>query len=94
MQWLLRPERLDLDEKATNAEEDYSHWLKTFENFLAAIRESNENVNELQVLVNYITPKVYHHITDVTTYDQAKTALNSLFVKPKKHYLRKVHAVV
>ena len=83
MERLLRPERFDLDEKSANAEEDYSHWLKTFEKFLAAICEPNTNVNSLQVLVNNITPNVYHQIVDATTYDQAKTALNSLFVKQK-----------
>ena len=83
MEKFLRPERLDLDVKSTNAEEDYIHWIKTFENFLTAVVKADETVDKLVVLTNFITPKVYHYIADCTTYDTAKAALQSLFVKKK-----------
>ena len=83
MEKYLKPERLDLDVKSSNAEEEYNHWMKTFENFLAAATKTDADVDKLVLLTNFITPKVYHYISDCTTYNDAITALKSLFVKKK-----------
>ena len=75
MERLLRPERLDLNEKAANAEEDYSHQLKTFENFLAATRVTSPDADSLQALVNYIMPKVYHHFAEQSFHQEKERYL-------------------
>ena len=83
MDKILRPERLDLDVKSTNAEEDYNHWIRTFENFLEAVTKSNDEADKLKVLTNFVTPKVYHYIADCDTFESAKAVLQSLFIKKK-----------
>ena len=83
MEKILRPERLDLDVKSADAEEDYNHWIRTFENFLDAVIKTNTDADKLKVLTNFVTPKVYHYLADCETFDAAKAALQSLFVKKK-----------
>ena len=77
---LLRPERLDTDPNSTSAAQEWTHWLKTFQNFLAVL--SGDDVNRLSVLTNYISPKIHGSIADCTTYEQAIAALTALYVKP------------
>ena len=80
MDRLLRPERLDTDPNSTSAAQEWTHWLKTFQNFLAVL--PGDDVNRLSVLTNYISPKIYGSIADCTTYEQAIAALTALYVKP------------
>lgn len=80
MDRLLRPERLDSDPNSTSAAQEWTHWLKTFQNFLAVL--PGDDVNRLSVLTNYISPKIYGSISDCTTYEQAIAALTALYVKP------------
>jgi len=79
MDRLLRPERLDSD-PSTSAAQEWTHWLKTVQNFLAVL--PGDDVNRLSVLTNYISPKIYGSISDCTTYEQAIAALTALYVKP------------
>ena len=83
MDKILRPERLDFDVKSSNAEEDYNHWIRTFENFLEAVIKSNDDADKLKVLTNFVTPKVYHYIADCDSFESAKDMLQSLFIKKK-----------
>ena len=83
MDKILRPERLDLDVKSSNAEEDYNHWIRTFENFLEAVIKSNDDADKLKVLTNFVTPKVYHYIAHCDSFESAKGMLQSLFIKKK-----------
>lgn len=80
MDKLFKPERLDIDPSSTNASKVYLHWIKTFENFVSQIRQ--ENVNKLQLLVNFVSPLVYQYIEECQTYDAAISILRSTFVKP------------
>jgi len=80
MDRLLRPERLDTDPNSTSAAQEWTHWLKTFQNFLAVL--PGDDVNRLSVLTNYISPKIYGSIADCTTYERAIAALTALYVKP------------
>ena len=71
MEKFLKPDRLDLDCKSTTAEEDYVHWKRTFRNFLDVVEKTNADADKLQVLLNYISPKVYHHIAEYVSYKEA-----------------------
>ena len=81
MKRLLKPERLDCDPSSSTAAQEWSHWLKTFENFLAALPE--ENLNKLGLLTNFVSPKIYQTISECVTYDSAISVLRSQYIKPK-----------
>ena len=65
----LRPNRFEVDPNVTGADKQWSHWYKTFTNFLAAIVEHQPD--ELVTLTNYIAPNVYEYIVDCTFYETA-----------------------
>jgi transposase InsO family protein len=83
MERLLRPDRLDTDPNSSTAAKEWTHWFKTFENFLAVIpSEDPTQLNKLGILTNYVSPTVYEVISDCTTYEEAVTLLKNLYIKP------------
>ena len=64
MDKVLRPERLDADPK-THAANEWTHWKKTFENFMKVLPE--ENLDKLGVLINHVSPSIFEHIEKCTT---------------------------
>ena len=61
MERYLKPEKLELDVKDSLLnEESFKHWLKRFENFLAAVIASdgnrNTDTNKLGLLTNHVFP--------------------------------------
>jgi len=80
MDRLLRPERLDTDPNSNTATQEWTHWFKTFQNFLAVL--PGESLNKLGVLMNYVSPRVYEAIADCTSYEAAIKILKDLYVKP------------
>nr|XP_045622428.1 uncharacterized protein LOC123773003 [Procambarus clarkii] len=83
MEQLLRPERFATDPNATNAAQEWRHWLKTLQNFTLAVEENTPTVDKLRRLINYVAPRVFDYIADCTMYDAAEKSLTKLFVKPK-----------
>ena len=79
MDSLMKPARLDLDPNSSLASKEWKHWFKTFTNFLDAC--SDETPNKLNVLVNCITPSVYEYIEDCTTYENAISRLEGVYLK-------------
>ena len=79
MDKVLRPERFDTKPNAQDASKSWRHWLTTFENFVEAIPD--EEVNKLNVLINYVSSEVYQLFYEATTYDEAINLLKSLYVK-------------
>ena len=77
----LRPKRFDTDPNIQNADREWLHWRQTFENFLAAINDLEPN--KLVILANYVSPEVYGYISHCTTYEDAITTLQVMYVKPK-----------
>uniref|UniRef100_A0A6P7H7N3 Uncharacterized protein LOC114347191 n=1 Tax=Diabrotica virgifera virgifera TaxID=50390 RepID=A0A6P7H7N3_DIAVI len=61
MDKLLKPDRLDIDSNSTNATQLWTHWKRTFQNFLEAANVS-EDKDKLNLLVNYVNPVVYEAI--------------------------------
>ena len=80
MDRLLKPERLDTDTNSSSASKEWTHWLKTFQNFMSVL--PTEGLNKLCVLTNYVTPKIYESFAECATYDEAIQTLEALFVKP------------
>ena len=80
MDRLLKPERLDTDPNSSSASKEWTHWLKTFQNFMSVL--PTEGLNKLCVLTNYVTPKIYESFAECATYDEAIHTLEALFVKP------------
>ena len=79
MDKVLRPERFDTSPNAQDASKSWRHWLATFENFVAVI--PGEEVNKLNVLINYVSSDVYQLFCDAATYDEAINLLKNLYVK-------------
>ncbi|XP_076035719.1 uncharacterized protein LOC143021835 [Oratosquilla oratoria] len=73
-------QRLDCDPSLSTAAQEWKHWLKTFENFLGAL--SQENIDKLGLLTNFVSPKIYETISECTAYDSAIEILKSQYVKP------------
>ena len=82
----LKPERLEVDPNSRNASVEYKHWLKTFRNYLTAVQQTNENVNQLNVLTNFVSATVYSYIDDCPNFDEALETLRQIitFLPSKK----------
>ena len=60
MDRLLRPERLDTDPNAVSAAQEWTHWSKTFQNFLAVLPA--EGLSKLGVLTNFVSLQTVPHM--------------------------------
>ena len=80
MNRLLRPERLDADPRSPTAAQEWKHWIQTLKNFVAVI--SQDGVNKLGLLTNFVSPRVYETISECGSYDCALSTLQTLYVKP------------
>ena len=89
MDKFLHPERFECDPSSAESDKQWTHWLRTFENFISAI--TTQEIDKFALLTNYIAPSVYEYIADCETYDSALTVLKELYVKPKNEiYARHV----
>ncbi|XP_050737164.1 uncharacterized protein LOC127008809 [Eriocheir sinensis] len=78
MERLLKPERFEGAQDTTPAQ--WNHWLCTFNNFIQSISPAPD---KLKLLVNYISPEAYTHITDCPSYEEAIKPLKTVYVRPK-----------
>ena len=58
MERLLRPERFDVDPDTASAAKEWTHWLKTFTNFVQAVTKTAPTADKLILLTNYVAPRV------------------------------------
>ena len=80
----MQPSRLNLDADSPSAPKEWSHWLKTFENYvevLDASRANKQPTDILKALVHCVSYQVYEYIEEATTYDTAIATLRDLFSK-------------
>ena len=90
MEKLLQPERFNVDSNAPNSAKAWTHWYKTFDNFM----ESLTDPNKLKLLTNFISPDIYAYIMGCTTFEQAINILKNIYVKPKNEiFARHVLAI-
>ena len=80
MDQLLRPERLDTDLNSSSAAQEWTHWFRTFQNFLAVLPD--ESLEKIGVLTNFVSPRIYEAIADCTNYEVAIQILKDLYIKP------------
>ena len=80
MERLLKPEGLDCDPSLSTAAQEWKHWFRTFESFLGAFSE--ESVDKLCLLTNFVSLKIYETISECTTYDTVINTLKSQYIKP------------
>lgn len=78
----LKPDRFDVEPSAAQADKQWLHWKRTFENFLAHVPDAS-SADKFQLLTNYVAPGVYTYIADTDSYADAFSALEKLYVKPK-----------
>ncbi|XP_018403046.1 PREDICTED: uncharacterized protein LOC108779970 [Cyphomyrmex costatus] len=78
----LRSERFNVEPTSTSADKQWTHWKRTFLNFLSKFGDATEE-NKLQLLTNYLAPEVYQHVSESSTYESAIDVLESLYVKPR-----------
>ena len=76
MDKFLKPERFDGGTDAS-----WSHWQKTFENFLSSLDTTPTDEQKLQLLMNFMSSSTFAHISDCTTYNEAIGILTSVYGK-------------
>ena len=81
MDKVLRPERLDSDPNLAEVTLAWYHWKSTFTNFLTTLPQ--ENLNKRNVLINFVSPKIFSLIAETNDYERAMELLQNHFVKPK-----------
>jgi hypothetical protein len=82
MERYMKPERLSLDPNSEDAELNWKHWHKTFTNFLSKLKDVG-NDDKLAILINYLSPDIYRHVSEAKGFDAAIETLKKLYVKPK-----------
>lgn len=80
MERLLRPERLNVDPESSTAGKEWSHWFRTFQNFIATTRA--DDAAKLRLLINYLSADIYDYVSECGTYNDAIGVLRGIFVKP------------
>ena len=83
MDKFLKPQVFETEPSSPTAAKQWNHWLKTFENFIAAIATLNNEPNKLTTLINYVNHDVYDLISECTSYDDAIETLRNIYVQPK-----------
>ena len=87
MDKVLRPDRLELD-LATSTQggnaNKFTHWSTTMDNFLETLKGTvTSDEAKYKVLINFISPDIFLHISGLTKYTEASALLQALFVKTK-----------
>ena len=78
---ILAPEKLATEPNESSAEKHYRHWKRTFENFL---QDCGDNApDKLRCLTRYVSADVFERFADATSYDDAISVLDSLYIRPK-----------
>ena len=90
MDKFLRPHRLDVDPSSVHAANEWRHWFRTFENFMAAVESGGAGadgagnaLDKLVMLTNFISPMVFRYISSCSTYQLAIDQLKEVSIKPK-----------
>ena len=89
MDKVLRPKRFDADPNEASSTKRWQHWQTTFENFLETIE--GDNLNRLNVLINFLPAEVYEFISEAQSYEDARNTLKSIYVKLRMKCLRDIN---
>nr|XP_024217009.1 uncharacterized protein LOC112210843 [Halyomorpha halys] len=88
MEKYLKPDKFSANPLMPNPDsptsgKEFTHWLKTFENFVAPSTEPLNDDDKLKVLANFLSFSVYELISECTTYEDAIKTLKDVLIKPK-----------
>ena len=93
MERILKPERFDTEPGKGTSEQEWTHFKKTFDNFVASFTGSDalDDVKKLAALTNCLSPYVYSFISAATTYTDAVQILKDTYIRPRNEvYARHV----
>ena len=64
MDTYLKPACFSTEHSTPTAAKEWTHWLRTFKNFLEAVKKKGEGgaVDKLGILTNYISAGVFEYI--------------------------------
>ena len=62
----LRPSRFDILPNTTVSAKEFKHLFRTFESYLSVLPQ--ENLNKLNVLINFISSEIFEYVSDSTTF--------------------------
>lgn len=82
MEKVLCPDKLVYVAESTNAEKEFKHWQRTFENYLSLSGTLNDD-DKYKILVKYVSADVYDYFADEKQYKQAMSLLEGLYIKKK-----------
>ena len=80
MERALRPERFESVPNTAISAKEFSHWLRTFENFVGVLPQ--DGLNKLNVLINFLSPSVFDYISECNDYKEAIDLLKGIYIKP------------
>lgn len=86
MDKLLRPENLEVEPCLSDALQQWTHWIRSFENFIEAAKATEEK-DRLNLLINYVSPTIYGYISDCSTYEKAIDILKIFISNQGMKYL-------
>ena len=81
MDKFLKPERFSTEPNSVKSDQEWIHWLRTFENFIQHLEDATD-AGKLQLLINYVSHSVYEFISECRSYDEAKNILQTIYVRP------------
>ena len=76
MDKMLRPERFDARPNTSESEEQWTHWHRTFVNYVASVQELSPN--KLDLLINYVSSHVYKYIAECDSYESSIDTLKNI----------------
>ena len=82
MENFLEPKQFNTDPTTAKADQEWLHWLKTFDNFIASLKDVTED-GKLQLLINHVSHSIFSYISESKSYEDACQLLNSIYVKPR-----------
>ena len=76
----LRPDRFDVDPNSQSAAKQWKHWLFSFKHYLSSVKASESE--KFIVLANHVSPDIFEYIADCSSFDDAITILEKMYIKP------------
>ena len=81
MERILCPDQLKTDATSPNAEKEYKHWKRTFNNFMDECQDNAPN--KLRCLTRHVSSEIFEYNADVEAFDTAIAILDKIFIQKK-----------
>ena len=83
MDSVLKPIHFDTEPNNVTAGKQWTHWIKTFENFLVSLNTTTKYVSDgtkLFFVIKYVAPLIYKLVSECQTYADAVKILKDIYV--------------